>query len=62
MEKYNCLADSLEKHYIEVQRTVGQLIAAISSLFKEIMHEDAIIASDNITHIISKQNRELLLS
>ncbi|XP_044037329.1 outer dynein arm-docking complex subunit 1-like [Siniperca chuatsi] len=50
LEKYSCLADSLEKQCTVVQRTLDQLKTAMNVLLDEIMQEAVIVTFDNITH------------
>ncbi|XP_075952514.1 coiled-coil domain-containing protein 63-like [Anarhichas minor] len=53
LETYSCLSESLEKQCAEVQRTLDQLMTAISGLFEEITQEAVVINSDNVAHFIS---------
>ncbi|XP_044205404.1 coiled-coil domain-containing protein 63-like [Thunnus albacares] len=53
LEKYSCLADSLENQCALVQEALDQLKTAITGLVSEIMPTAVIVTFDNIAHFTS---------
>ncbi|KAG7228549.1 hypothetical protein INR49_007723 [Caranx melampygus] len=60
LEKYSCLAESLEEQCAEVQTVLDLLTAAISSLFAEIMQNSITVLADNVVNVIGRCNRSFL--
>ncbi|XP_071351736.1 coiled-coil domain-containing protein 63-like [Trachinotus anak] len=52
LNKYRCMAASLEQQCTVVQKRLDQLKTAIASLYTEIMQTPITVTSDNVVHVI----------